>query len=140
MNHRLFVATVLLILSLLQMQSAVWGAPNIIDNNYEEGSGEELACHLAKRTINFHEDLGLSFILHPDTVDEGECIGYCPEISVSDSFTYYAIMKRISGGNFVETCCVPLEFSGVHVFSVTEKNEAYINHIENLKVTKCGCR
>lgn len=154
MQHRIYflAATILPALALILEQSTHGAASAIIaPASYEEvdyGSTPQLeACHLEKLVVDF-EDLNLHFISKPRTVNIGQCVGYCPDISGSYTNTYYRIMELLHSRhshNTKQPCCVPIEYSSLQVLlwrfdPKLRQYQAHIDTLENAQVTKCGCR
>jgi hypothetical protein len=121
-----------------------------LDDGAEQGSTPDLqtpsaACHVEDLHVDFAADVGWNFILYPKSVNIGQCIGFCPEVTPFTT-NYHKLRRKIqSHGQFKEPCCVPTLFEPQQVLLsyFDAKKKGYVtllDNIENLRVTKCGCR
>lgn len=144
MQHSFFIAASLLMLLGQRLASVT---ANSLDNSTEQGSTPDLqpppvTCHREALTIDF-ADIGLHFIAEPKKVNIGQCVGYCPEVSVNGATNLYSNLRRLSG-DYMESCCVPTSFSDIQVIVVvynpnTNRYESRLDVLEKATVAECGC-
>ena len=146
MQHTFFMAASLFMLSLLLGQSSALVVANSLDSSSEQENTSDLQpppaiCHREDLTVGF-ADAGLSYISKPETVNIGQCVGFCPE--VSGGFTsLYNKLRRLSGDP-PNPCCVPTSFLDIQVlvtvYNPTEKRyETRLEVLEKTIVAECGC-
>ena len=144
-----FISAAILLTSTVFLQQVLLGATleeDIFQENDTSSGSPPQACHLASHIIDFHDfhDLGEVSIVLPKSVDVGMCVGYCPEKEGphSSNLTYYSLLRWLEdrGGEMSTSCCVPVKFKGITVFSVDYNGSTYIHILENAAVAKCGCR
>ena len=132
-----FAAVLLALLLQQSLQGVAWAKAVPKEFFVEEGSGApEKACHLDSLVIDFQRDFNYSFILFPRTVDIGACVGSCSAARINN---HYDLLRKLTGKKAEEPCCVPTKFEPV-VLATSINSNMRLNTVDNLKVSKCGCR
>ena len=106
-------------------------------------------CCLQPLTINFKEDLGLTFIEEPKEFQANYCEGYCPELSGLDvmtpqRFQFLRLLGDGSPASSIEPCCTGSAYRPLDVLlniynRRTQQFVTIIDQLQQVSVTKCKC-
>lgn len=100
-------------------------------------------CCLKKLKIDFHEDLGMTFVKTPKVIDANYCEGICPIYQSGDLMTpeLYDILSKLHGSpaSSVEPCCASNTFNDVTLIMQVNESQFVIDTMKQLEVTSCRC-
>ena len=106
-------------------------------------SANQSTCCLKHFELNFHLDLGLSFILLPDNFTANYCEGVCPEIMGGQLMTprifeLFSRLPETNPGSSVEPCCTGNQYKPLEVL-VRKGNQLFIEELSHVTVLSCRC-
>ena len=106
-------------------------------------SANQSTCCLKNFQLNFHDDLGLSFILLPENFTANYCEGVCPEIMGGQLMTprifeLFSRLPETNPGSSVEPCCTGNQYKPLEVL-VRKDGELFIEELSHVTVLSCRC-
>ena len=97
----------------------------------EENDMNETHCCLWDFTINFKEDYGWDWIIHPKEIKVNFCHGECSYYTNS----YAHLMAQAKG----KSCCAPQKMSSITMLYFNQDMTVILGRLPNMKVDRCGC-
>ena len=113
-----------------------------IDNEHCFNNTNETNCCIKELTVNFHEDLGMDWIIFPLSFTPNYCKGQCinPNWPTATNSTYYLIKLRQSNPTAApEPCCVAHDLQPLTVLMALN-GEVIVNEIPDMITNSCICR
>lgn len=106
-------------------------------------SANQSTCCLKHFELNFHQDLGLDFILLPENFTANYCEGVCPEIMGGQLMTprifeLFSRLPETNPGSSVEPCCTGSQYKPLEVL-VRKDGILKIEELSHVKVLSCRC-
>jgi hypothetical protein len=106
-------------------------------------SANQSTCCLKQFELNFHLDLGLTFILLPENFTANYCEGVCPEIMGGQLMTprifeLFSRLPETHPGSSVEPCCTGNQYKPLEVL-VRKGGELFIEELSHVTVMSCRC-
>ena len=106
-------------------------------------SVNQSTCCLKNFVLNFHEDLGLTFILLPENFTANYCEGVCPSIMGGQLMTprifeLFSRLPETNPGSSVEPCCTGNQYKPLEVL-VRKDGDLYIEELSHVTVLSCRC-
>jgi hypothetical protein len=106
----------------------------------------ESLCCLHPLEINFHTDLGLTFILEPRTYIANFCNGHCPEVTGTGLGTSqrFQLLRFLTPTRSIRPCCSGIEYRPLQILvtlynPTTRRYDTRLDVLEQVIVTKCVC-
>ena len=106
-------------------------------------SESQSTCCLKKLTIDFHNDLGFTFIKQPRFIQANYCEGVCPTYQSGDLMTpsVYKFLSKLQGSpaSSIEPCCAGNTFNDVSIVLQVTNTSYVIESLKQVEVTSCRC-
>lgn len=115
---------------------------NNIDNDHCFNNTNETNCCIKELTVDFHEDLGMDWIIFPHTFTPNYCKGQCvdPNWPTATNSTYYLIKLRQSNPTAApEPCCVAHDLQPLTVLMALN-GKVVVEAIPGMITNSCICR
>lgn len=106
-------------------------------------NANQSTCCLKNFELNFHDDLGLTFILLPVNFTANYCEGVCPNIMGGQLMTprifeLFSRLPETNPGSSVEPCCTGNQYKPLEVL-VRKNGELLIEELSHVTVLSCRC-
>ena len=100
-------------------------------------------CCLKHFELDFHEDLGLTFVILPRNFTANYCEGVCPELMGGQLMTprifeLFSRLPETNPGSSVEPCCTGNQYKPLEVL-VRRDGELVIEELSHVTVLSCRC-
>ena len=107
-------------------------------------STNQTTCCLQNLTLNFREDLGINYIIEPESFSANFCEGYCPQTAGTHLMTpeLFGFLSRLgegSPGSSIEPCCAGNDYQSLPILIPGPNNQHVITELQNVIVTSCRC-
>ena len=113
----------------------------IVDSTFCKNNPTAIHCCIRHLVVDFHLDLRLPWILHPQTFTPNYCQGLCPVPFAGGNYLRHSIQQfyqtnEIGGG----PCCTIYEMDSLLMMIRDPRTEEVVfADVPNMEITSCGC-
>ena len=112
-----------------------------VNSEYCFNNPNETNCCIRKVSVNFHEDLGWDFVLHPESFEPNYCNGQCVDRLWPKATTSTRFLSQLRESNPTaapEPCCVPHEMRSLSILVIVD-GVVSRQTIPNMITESCIC-
>ena len=100
-------------------------------------------CCLNHLELNFHDDLGLDFIVLPTTFTANYCEGVCPDmmggqLMTPRIFELFSRLPEMNPGSSLEPCCTGNQYKSLEIL-IRRGGKYVIEELSHVTVLSCRC-